>query len=498
MKVNFKTILAWVKSNLLIVIFSLLILVILPVSFFVSSSWLKSILTKQEKIGADEYNKIKGAQTITYTVPKYDANAGDSGYTGTPHAKVVQHYKRAREEFASKVEMLAKEGEDFNKGVGSKASEVGRGEHTPLVAGLFPKVAATEQQKANPGMLKDAEQAKINQMEDALLGKRGLVNPYEQMLRSVNAGGVADPATLTQTIRDTLERRKQEITSNNRALTQEEADGLRQQLVDRRLGAYQGRAGELGVYATLEVFPQDGQATEHQNPGGMGSEFGGPSWNTIVAGSIPPKRLRRDHLFMYQWDIWVLNDIFAAVRLANTGPDGKLLPIDKAVVKRIESIKIMTPEGMKPLDAVPGQEEIVPDGGTPPADPGANGALDKNASITGRVRSGSNPFFELRRVELRVVASSERINELQSAVAATNFMSITDLDMEMVDVWADLSQGYFYGNEHVLRATLQIETIWLKSWLLKYMPDEVKSALGIALPTESAAGAGGADGSNTG
>ena len=45
--------------------------------------------------------------------------------------------------------------------------------------------------------------------------------------------------------------------------------------------------------------------------------------------------------------------------------------------------------------------------------------------------------------------------------------------------YAAAGAGYFYGSEPVTEVTLLVETIWLRSWTTPFMPDEVKTSLGI-------------------
>ena len=58
-------------------------------------------------------------------------------------------------------------------------------------------------------------------------------------------------------------------------------------------------------------------------------------------------------------------------------------------------------------------------------------------------------------------------------------MTVTDVDLQEVDIWEELRQGYYYGTEHVVRATISVETVWLRSWVTPIMPDPVKQTLGI-------------------
>ena len=58
-------------------------------------------------------------------------------------------------------------------------------------------------------------------------------------------------------------------------------------------------------------------------------------------------------------------------------------------------------------------------------------------------------------------------------------MTVTDVDLYEVDIWEDLERGYYYGSDHVVRAVLSIETVWLRSWMKDFMPSTVRTALGV-------------------
>ncbi|HYF14661.1 MAG TPA: hypothetical protein VD971_06260 [Phycisphaerales bacterium] len=497
---NFKNVLAWVKANLVIVICSALILIILPVSFIFSNSWMKSVLAEREKQANDEYKKVTSTK-ITYTVPQFDPKVEAVSLTSEPNPRLIEHFRRARDEAKAKVDAVAKQGEEFNRGAGPVARAAGRTPHTPLVEGLFPKVELTDAQRSDPNAARDAEQAKLYEMEDRLLGKRGHENPYEALLKSVRAGAGADNARVAEVLTDMFAREKEKITSGTRDLTPEEKERLNQQLQDRRLAEYQSRARALSLYATMDVFGGPAGDAPGAAPAGRGAAAGqAEATSAIPRGSISDHARNRSQLFLHQWDLWLLQDLFAAVRAANSA-DGKLVGIDQAVVKRIEKIDIMAPEGMKPLDAT---GRVAADPNAAPADPFASGGdagaaappapgpgmvpLDTKVSFTGRARGGWNPMYEVRRVRVTGVFSSARINEFFDALARTNFMTVTDVDVSYVDVFDDLRQGYYYGDEHVVRATVSIETVWLKSWLIPLMPRELQEALGMTPPPEAAEG----------
>ncbi|MBX3408789.1 MAG: hypothetical protein KF859_02750 [Phycisphaeraceae bacterium] len=445
------SVISWLKSNVLIVVCVVVIAVSLPASFVASRMWQSSIVSARQKAADDEYKKIKAAE-VTYTLPTYVAGQQPVSLKTPPNAEVTAWFRAHREDLSKAAAETALRAEQFNEGLGADAQAVLRTAHRPLVEGLFP---------SNPNA--DAERAKQYEMEEILVAKRGRPNIYQQLLDSVRAGAPADPVAVNESIKDMLTRETEKITAGKRGLTQEEQDALLKQLGERRIAFYQAAARDRGVYATLEVFPRTPAKGK----------------NTIPFGSIPEDAITTPDLFINQWDYWVLSDVFAAVRLANSASGGG--GVENAVVKRIETIELFEPEGLyatedtsaaamgfgmdtpsEPVAAVPG---MVPE--------------DPTASITRRGMGKWNTVYDIRRVRMVAVVSSARLNDFLNAITRTNFMTVTSLNLAEVSVWDDLRDGYYYGTEHVVRATLEIETIWLRSWMLKYMPRAVRGALGV-------------------
>jgi hypothetical protein len=444
-------ILSWLKSNVLIVIFSVVMIVSIPVSFVLSGMWQESIRSARQKAADDEYKKIKAAE-VNYTLPTYVAGQQPVSLKTPPNAEVTAWFRANREELSTAAAEMAQRAEQFNEGVGPDATAVLRTPHRPLVEGLFPR-----------GANQEAERAKQYEMEEVLVAKRGRPNIYQQLLDSVRAGASADPVTINESIKDMLTRETEKITAGKRGLTQEEQDVLLKQLSERRIAFYQAAARERGVFATMEVFPKAPSK-------GM---------NTIPFGAIPEESITTPDLFINQWDYWVLSDVFAAVRLANSTSGGG--GVENAVVKRIESIALFEPEGLYATEDA--STAAMGFGMEPPSEPVAAipGMVpeDPKASITRRGMGKWNTVYDIRRVRMVAVVSSARLNDFLNAITRTNFMTVTSLNLTEVSVWDDLRDGYFYGTEHVVRATLEIESVWLRSWMLKYMPGPVRSALGV-------------------
>jgi hypothetical protein len=449
-----KNILAWVKANLLVVIFSAVILLVLPGAFVGSTLWRSATLDKQKKIGESEFNSVRDL-SVTYTLPNYRPGTEPVTVKSEPNPKLTQWFQEQKARLTAASSTIVERVVAFNKGTGPDAVSVNRTEFVPLVEGLFPDPKS------------DESADKLNSMEDALLGKRGKPNPYELLLQSARAGMPADAAKVAEVLRDLVQRETEKITASKRALTPEEQVTVNKLLAERRLAEYRAHANTISVYANLDTLPKD------------------PKNSAIARGRIDPDTLNVPTMFVYQWDLWVLQDILAAVALANTDSSGDPTGVGRSVVKRIDGIALDVPKGLYKAKteegAMPEGEVAAPVAAIPGMVP-----TDPRVSITGRM--SGNEMFDLRVAKLSVVVSASRLNEFLDAIVRTNLMSVLDVDIAKVDLWEELKDGYFYGDEGVVRADITIETVWLRSWMVNFMPKDVRGAFGIVDPA-------GADGS---
>ena len=176
------------------------------------------------------------------------------------------------------------------------------------------------------------------------------------------------------------------------------------------------------------------------------------------------------------WDwqerYWIHQDICAAISEANKSASGQGVP--GAVVKRIVRISARP-------SAFMGAEGHA--GSVMPTEAGTDKApLDYARSITGRYSGPgtNNKWFDVRNARVEVIVSSRRLPELFDALARTNFMSVLDMDLFRVDPIEELKSGYFYsGDDPVVRAVLEVETVWLREWRKDLMPLDVRKALGL-------------------
>ena len=456
-------VLNWNKANWLIVLFAVIMLVSLP-TFFVVGEGMKAKnrdeIASRVKQQEDRIRKVeKVSVQIQPLVP--DAPAFDEQLPISQN--VVDRFREIRgaiKEDADAIEGLALE-------INDRSDDV-------LVPGLFPDLAP------------QAVSLRFRIYS-------ATVDKHEQMLRRINAGMPLPHGEVFMQLRefDATYRRSQLNAEPGEALTPSDREKLDDAMKQARMGLYKQRASDLSVYADVNVFNLE-------------------PWDS----GVEPDAIR---MFNWQFLTWVHGDIIQAIRLANTGDDGELLDVigsggrPGAVVKRIESIVAAPFAGSRDRRASSGEDAMrgnpanemimtprgrgfAPEGGRgmPGLDAGPRGGATTKTrqvddpsqlitfhfdeSVTGRV---SNALYDVRAVQLTAIVDSTRLPVLLDAISSTNFMTVTGINLQQVDPFIDLSEGFLYGSDPVVRVTLDIETIWLRPWMDTLMPREVKLDLGI-------------------
>lgn len=471
-----KPVLAWVKSNWIIVVLSLVVLAAFPVAFVFSSGWNKKIRTAQETAGNNELRKVQAAK-VEYVIPSYVPGTLPVTLSSPPNRIITRWFKEHRERLANEAGSVVARAVAFNKGEGEEAAALGRRPHVPLVEGMFPGGSdQTNQTRA---------------FEDAILAEKGGSDPYAELLRGIGAGEPASVSRVFDVLADLRAREVERITENRRDLTPEEEETVAKSLQDRRFAEYRAVARQLGVYAGTDVFipvsleanPQGGRRRGGNAPD-LVRYTGRPALRDIdaLAQRAEDKPWK---YFLWQWDLWAISDVLSAIKQVNAPAVRAGTGVEEGVVKRIVRIGVLAPEGMKEapvesFDPLGGSGEAVDTG--PTAEVAGMAPLDKNVSFTGRSMGSWNPVYDVRRVELDAVVSSARLNEFLASISRTNFMTVTSMSIEPVDQWDDLRQGYYYGKEHVVLVHLEIESVWLRNWTLPLMPKALKTRLGIVEP----------------
>jgi hypothetical protein len=493
-------VLAWSKKNWPILVSGVVIMGSLPTAWYFSDAWNKKIKETQQSAASAELQKTK--VSVEYVARSPIPGQPDFTMKDAPNDEITKSFVKMRDELARQTKVVIDRVTAFNKGAGPDAQAVGRTGHAVLVADLFPgPTQARINQQAFPGMddaaiqsqpadkreaalakaSRDMTEPAIRQMVDRLVANREYPDLYAAMVKGANAGSPPALGEVLLAVQDRVTRERERMFQTPRDATPEEQAQLAKIAQQTRLGRYQGATKGFSVYMTREALGAPGA------PAAAGSSQG------VGLRSIPSAALFRvdqalendKDLFLFQWDQWIMQDVLAAVRLANTD-QGKATSVDQSVVKRVDRLATLT---FPALEMGGGNETQNPNLAPPAvtnATPGAEVKPDYKVSITGRTTSASNPDYDVRNVMVVAVVSSERLPTFLNALSRVNFNTVLQVQLAEVDVKGDLEKGYYYGNEHVVRATVTLETVWLRNWTGPLMPASVKKALGVTEPAPEA------------
>ena len=108
----------------------------------------------------------------------------------------------------------------------------------------------------------------------------------------------------------------------------------------------------------------------------------------------------------------------------------------------------------------------------------ANMPLDENfyCGPTGRK---SNVIYDVRHAVLTAIVDYERLPELFRAINEVNFMTVLNCSVEQVDEYQALTEGYMYGSSDCVKINMVIESIWLREWTKKIMPERTLQYVGL-------------------
>lgn len=451
-----KGVLGWIKSHLLMVISTVVIVVSLPLGWVFSSKMNENIRTEQEKRVSQAQGKLRGAK-VNYVIPSLLPDEPAWSQSLPPNAGLTEFVRQEREKRLSQAVEVTSTVLEFN-----------RGGHELLAPQLLPQPADPRQETR----LKYEFLAEM--AGDRVTGAETM---YKSLLAGIGAGEAPDPVKLSATIQDLRDRETERMLaeSGTGSIAPDQQEQLRTLLADRRLAEAQRRAKEVSVYMTMDAF----------DPQAFGAE----------TARIPPQD-QRDRpatstptlaeAFSWNFDYWVVSDLLSAIDRANTDAGGTRANVENALVKRVERLGIKA----LPLAAEKQEAQLDPFGNPivqdEPTDVGPVGP-DPSVSVTGRV---SNAAYDVVHARMTLVVDAERLPQLFRAFARTNLITVLDIDVSEVDLWEDLRQGYYYGNAPVVRVSLELETVWLRDWTAPMMPPSVRDALGVVIeePVENGEG----------
>jgi hypothetical protein len=444
-----KDILAWIRQHPLIPVFCGVVVLALGLGWWFSGGVNASVRADAESQAA-KLNELASIEkgSVNLVIPGRE-----------PISRTTVINQRIIDEYSAATAALRGDADRIMQAALAR----NRRDHTPVMDRVFPQPKDDRRRQTL-----------------ALDFHARLVEAYRSLLEQSGAG--SPPAA--SAVVDTLMRREIQFIqstlrkSDRAALAPSELEDLKAELAKNRLAMYGEDASKLTVYADLASFEIPASPE----------------------GKSPPSV---DTMFDWQWRFWIARDIMAAVvaasEAANAGKTGSVL---NAPVKRIVSIRTLDAiplaggsgpsgggsagmasgmggfggggeGGMPPPAALSGEEPPLPD---PVIDLGASIQPAFDRVLTGRE---DNAVFDVRRVEVRIVAATADLPLFFDALARVNFITVVDVSLDRADPFAAAQQGFIYGKDPVSNVRLELETVWLRSWTSPLMPAKVREALGV-------------------
>ncbi len=441
MNLNARQVLAWVKANVFIVVFGVLMIAALVALPIVSGKLNADVKARvQERVS--KKNELERFEKTDVTLQLPDGTS--ESWSTTVNPGLIEQYRAYVDAERSDADRIVAAAVSFN------AKDRG-----VIMPELFP---------VPRGSVEVLPRRYWERLADA-------GGAYDQLLERVGSGSPPEGAELV----DRLQRQRRFYVteriqkSEGDTLTAKEQAELQEYLAGIRLGLYSDAADRIRFYLDRSQLPI-------------------PAWNQGVSYQDDP-----DLLFGWQWDYWVVEDILESIARANEGARS----VRVAPVKRVLSM------GLGPVAPASGGGDG-PGGGTPGFGGGGRGApagpampptnppnpanelqRDWSVSLTGR---SSNELYDVRLVDLTLIAETARLPELFDALARRNFITVLDADVRPADPFGAVAAGYYYGSEPVSEVRLVLETVWIRQWTREFMPDATRARLGVYRPEPSVDG----------
>lgn len=417
---------AWAKSNWLILVLSGVAVVAAPTGYYFSSKMHKKLVTDQQTKAQKDLSDFN-TYTVKYSLPSVrQPDQKSFEIDGPLNKKLIDFFQVRRDSLKSESAKVGSEAVRINEGEGAR-------KHVPLEPGVFPRYRAGDKQVRQDAMRRAYH-----------------LTAHQALLARIGAGGPPNPARVGDELKQVEESLKAAFASQSgTTLSPEQEDGIKQRLLAQRLSSYRAQAAAISVYADMKTF------LEIQ-----------PFETSLKEPTLAT---------MWDWQVryWIADDVFTAIADANqqrTRQDPEGVP--GSAIKRVLKFSVAPPEyGDMIDDPAPLDGTEAPPTETNPV------PLDPTASITGRKSRPDNQFYDVRNCTIEAVVAPDRLPALFDALARANLMTVLRVDMDEYNPADDLREGYYYGDEHVVKAIITIETVWLRAWTVQYMPESVKRAL---------------------
>ncbi len=481
-------IIQWIKSHIVIVICSVVILAA-PIASYIVSSGMVEGLRSDLRSTAGSLKELDRYRSTTVAV---EVPGGSSvSVSGIANPRLIEAYDQVVKRIAGAASTVHDAGLEHNRSSGGRV----RGADD-ILPGLFPVPPSKLDFENMPFRMHEALEA-----------------AYDRLLDEVGAGMPPD----SEVVAETLERRRMVFVSGQRKdsvsdLDTDELAAMRKELSDMRLSVY--RAAATGEDGSDPI-------TFYADPAVLGI----PARPT---GGLPLATM-----FDWQWRYWAAEDVLRALAAANdgrdvlTGPVKRLLSFDVAAIGGdggagggdagmggggmggggMGAPGMGAPGG----GGAPGRRggggmggpgfgasgggaagspasvELPAHPGKAQIDPALEATLDPNISLTGR---SSNAVYDVREVSCTLVVATSGLPAVMDAIAKQNFMTVLDVRVGPANAFEAASEGFIYGVEPVSMVQLRIETVWFREWTADAMPPDLRTSLGIQSTPQSTGDAG--------
>ncbi len=479
---------AWLKSNPLTVIAVLVVLGAGAFGFWVyqQSTALSDDIAEYKK----EEDKIRKFTRNSVTLPPRELDAAPQDVGGVTFNEAFVN--RLQEIFAD----VSGQAQRTSEAVGS-VNFAGKAE---LMPGFLPNAAGDV--FTFRGVYRDATAALLNPAM-----AQGVSERIGAEVATINAGLPPTDEELAVRVEAIVQEGRQ---TYGDTITEAQQKQLEAEQRQRLLSMLLGRAQELHLYAD----PRIGDAVQ-LNPA---FPLSVRPW--IYAGGRVPEP---HQLWESQLEFWIQSDIIRALRLANrvdevvgTDENGNEITgnVINGAVKRLLLCEVL-----------PGYVGLHTTGATGTLDPSGearrgvtrNTGLDRGrsapaallppppegapvapeAAVTANYHFGptgraSNQVFDVRHVRLLLHADYQKLPQLYRALGQVNYMTVVDRRIYGLDEFdfGTLGGPFLYGPGDMVEVEVIVETLWLRSWTSKFMPETVRTYLGVPDPSTLTADAG--------
>lgn len=477
-----KNVIAWMKTNpISVAAFALMIVSLGAIGYFMFAAN-PALQERAEAPVTQKLSEIKRLTRQPVDVPP--ANADDP-----PESRSVTINPAVIEVLGGIYADLNRESEN----IFAAALAINHASHTPMMSGLFPDT---------PNDKKFQARTVYGRLLSAMVGTREWANEVAQTTGVSVPYLNARPPLKREYVQSLLDQQMDAMTKGDglagvisEARLEQQKKEQQRELVNELLRHAQG----INVYADPDLgnmlAPNPAFPLQIAS---LGSSADSPTPSQLWEG---------------QFELWVLQDIVEAIYLANDvanerehfDVNGKPVPssVLNAPVKRLLRAEVLP--GYVGLHNLGGVTSISGTsntksggakagvGGAASYPPPAGGKTDQpretklseNFVIAPTGRS-SNALYDVRHARLIAHVDYQRLPELLNAIGSVNLMTVLNMRVNAVDEYELLNELYMYGQGDVVEVEMIIETLWLREWTSKLMPEDTKIYVGLLDPPADA------------